>query len=407
MFGLGPSELLIVGIVAILLFGKNLPQVAAKFGKHYREFRRSLNDIQSQVNFTEAFDSAPAKSKPRRTYDYDDYDWCLTNKQIRKGLASAATDLAEREDLEVAALPTTVFGHRDIMWWATVGFMTIEGMTLVVCVAVVLDVADVVEDHQITRGQRHALADRFDAEDGGGRRRVVALGHGGSCQNGGMTFPYSGRIRLSQCAIGWAASCLVALLVVTAPAHAQEGNDQRTVLVMGDSLSAAYGLATQDGWVVLTTERIAKRHPDWRVVNASISGETTAGGRARIVDALDRHRPSVVVIALGANDGLRGLPIDAMRRNLAYMIGAAHGARAEVLLLGMQMPPNLGPEYTREFAASYPLLAERFDTALVPFLLEPIARDRDNFQADNLHPVAAAQDEIRDHVWTELEPLLD
>ncbi|HET8818327.1 MAG TPA: arylesterase [Xanthomonadaceae bacterium] len=224
-----------------------------------------------------------------------------------------------------------------------------------------------------------------------------------------MTFPYSGRARISQCAIGWAAACLVALLVALVPAVAlaQDPGERRTVLVMGDSLSAAYGLATDEGWVALTADRIAARAPGWRVVNASISGETTAGGRARIVDALDRHRPALVVIALGANDGLRGLPVDAMRRNLAYMIGAAHGARAEVLLVGMQMPPNLGPDYTRAFAASYPLLAERFGTALVPFLLEPVARDRDHFQADNLHPVAAVQDEIRDHVWTVLAPLLE
>lgn len=190
-------------------------------------------------------------------------------------------------------------------------------------------------------------------------------------------------------------------------ASAQPADAPRTVLVMGDSLSAAYGLAADEGWVALTAERIAAREPGWRVVNASISGETTAGGKARIIDALARHRPAVVVIALGANDGLRGLPIDAMRRNLAWMIGAAHGAGAEVLLVGMQMPPNLGPDYTREFAGSYPLLAGRFDTALVPFLLEPIATGRDNFQDDNLHPVAGAQGALRDHVWKGLAPLLD
>jgi len=191
------------------------------------------------------------------------------------------------------------------------------------------------------------------------------------------------------------------------PGPAASARDARTVLVMGDSLSAAYGLAAEEGWVSLTAERIADRAPGWTVVNASISGETTAGGKARIVGALVRHRPDVVVIALGANDGLRGLPIDQMRRNLAWMIGAAHGAGAEVLLLGMQMPPNLGPDYTRAFADSYPLLADRFDTALVPFLLEPIATGRDNFQDDNLHPVAGAQDDLRDHVWPALEPLLD
>lgn len=216
-----------------------------------------------------------------------------------------------------------------------------------------------------------------------------------------MTFPYSGSRRLSQCAIGWG------LLLLSCVAFAQEAGERRTVLVMGDSLSAAYGLATDQGWVALTAARMAERFPGWHVVNASISGETTAGGRSRIIDALSRHRPAVVVIALGANDGLRGLPVDAMQRNLAYMVGATHGAGAQALLVGMQMPPNLGPDYTRAFADSYPMLAARFDTALVPFLLEPIATDRDSFQDDNLHPVAAAQDELRDHVWAELAPLLD
>ncbi|HEU4813448.1 MAG TPA: arylesterase [Xanthomonadaceae bacterium] len=220
-----------------------------------------------------------------------------------------------------------------------------------------------------------------------------------------MTIPYASRHRVSQWAIRWGALLLAAMLCLTA--SAQTVDSPRTVLVMGDSLSAAYGLATDEGWVALAASRIEDRLPGWRVVNASISGETTAGGKARIIDALVRHRPSVVVIALGANDGLRGLPIDVMRRNLAWMIGAAHGARAEVLLVGMQMPPNLGPEYTRDFAESYSMLAERFDTALVPFLLEPVATERENFQGDNLHPVAGVQDELRDHVWEGLAPLLD
>lgn len=180
-----------------------------------------------------------------------------------------------------------------------------------------------------------------------------------------------------------------------------------TVLVMGDSLAAAHGLEAAQGWVALTAERIAHEKPEWRVVNASISGETSAGGAARIIDALVRHRPDVVVIELGANDGLRGLPIRQLRINLARMIGAAHGVGAKVLLIGMHMPPNLGADYTRAFADSYRLLAERFDVALLPFLLEPIAQDRNAFQADNLHPVAAAQPALRDHVWTKLAPLLD
>lgn len=191
------------------------------------------------------------------------------------------------------------------------------------------------------------------------------------------------------------------------PAAAEKRNAADTVLVMGDSLSAAYGLRAAQGWVALTAERIARTHPHWRVVNASVSGETTAGGAARIIDELVRHRPEVVVIELGANDGLRGLPTEQSRINLARMIGAAHGAGADVLLLGMRMPPNLGPDYTRAFEENYRALADRYDAALLPFLLEPIATDRSAFQSDNLHPVAEAQPKLRDHVWPALEPLLD
>lgn len=182
--------------------------------------------------------------------------------------------------------------------------------------------------------------------------------------------------------------------------------DPRVVLVMGDSLSAAYGLSAAEGWVSLTGERIAKEKPGWRVVNASISGETTAGGAARAVDAMVRHRPSVVVIELGANDALRGLPLRQTRRNLARMIGAAQGIGANVLLVGMRIPPNYGPQYTAEFERGFQDLSRRFDTALVPFLLQPVAAGRDHFQGDNLHPTAAAQPLIRDHVWPALAPLL-
>lgn len=226
---------------------------------------------------------------------------------------------------------------------------------------------------------------------------------------------YAAWQRPVQCAIGLLLASLVAVSLLTAapalagPVQAGTGSaaGTRTVLVMGDSLSAAYGMAAEQGWVALIAERLAGRKPDWRVVNASISGETSAGGAARIVDALVRHRPEVVVIALGANDGLRGLPTDRTAVNLARMIGAAHGAGAEVLLVGMRMPPNLGSTYTEAFEQNYRTLAERFDVALLPFLLEPIALDREAYQADNLHPLPAAQPQLRDHVWRELEPLLD
>lgn len=198
----------------------------------------------------------------------------------------------------------------------------------------------------------------------------------------------------------------LAPLIATAT-PARNADAAQTVLVMGDSLSAGYGMAAEQGWVALTAQRIAAEQPRWRVVNASISGETTAGGRARIIDTLARERPQVVVIALGANDGLRGLPTARSAANLAYMIGAAQGVGAKVLLIGMQMPPNLGVTYTRAFEQNYRTLAQRFDVALLPFLLAPIATDRDAYQDDNLHPTAAVQPQLRDHVWTALAPLLN
>ena len=217
----------------------------------------------------------------------------------------------------------------------------------------------------------------------------------------------------------FASSVLLALLCVCVASHAfaQPARKpatavaatpaaQRTVLVMGDSLSAAYGLSASQGWVSLTAQRIAKEKPGWRVVNASISGETTAGGAARISAALKRHKPSVVFIELGANDGLRGLPLAQIRSNLEAMIAAANAANAKVLLIGMRLPPNYGPDYTQGFERTFRELAQRKGTAYLPFLLQPIALDDRAFQSDRLHPVASAQPRLRDHVWTSLAPLL-
>lgn len=214
--------------------------------------------------------------------------------------------------------------------------------------------------------------------------------------------------RWVQCAMG------LCVLLLASAAQAQPRPDAvagdadaaRTVLVMGDSLSAAYGLRTDQGWVALLAERIAAERPGWRVVNASISGETSAGGSARVVGEVLRHRPDVVVIALGANDALRGLPLAELKRNLARMVGASQHVGAKVLLVGMRMPPNLGPDYTQGFERTYRELAGFFDIELLPFLLEPIAADRGNFMDDNLHPTAGAQPAIRDHVWPALAPLL-
>ncbi len=191
-----------------------------------------------------------------------------------------------------------------------------------------------------------------------------------------------------------------------APTPAATPSAQRAVLVMGDSLSASYGIAAAQGWVSLTARKIAKEKPGWRVVNASISGETTAGGAARIAAELKRHRPAVVVIELGANDGLRGLPLAQTRANLAKMIAAAKKTNARVLLIGMRLPPNYGPEYTREFEGAFRDLSRQHRTAFLPFLLEPVAMDDRAFQADRLHPTAAAQPKLRDHVWPALAPLL-
>jgi acyl-CoA thioesterase-1 len=179
-----------------------------------------------------------------------------------------------------------------------------------------------------------------------------------------------------------------------------------TVLVFGDSLAAAYNLAAEQGWVHLIAQRIAERKLPWRIVNASISGETTAGGLRRLAEDLKRHKPSIVVIELGANDALRGQPIAGMRANLEQMIRLARQARAEPVLVGMMIPPNYGIDYAAEFRDMYAALAAKHQLRLVPFLLEGVADKPDLFQADQLHPTARAQPRIADNVWAALEPLV-
>lgn len=178
------------------------------------------------------------------------------------------------------------------------------------------------------------------------------------------------------------------------------------VLVFGDSLSAAHGIARDDGWVALLRELLAAGDTPVAVNNASVSGETTAGGLARLPAALTRTQPEVVVLELGANDGLRALPIADMQANLASMIEASREANARVLLLGMRIPSNYGKDYGDRFHAAFEALADRYELAYVPFFLAPIASDRDNFQDDGLHPNAQAQPALLDHVWQQLAPLL-
>ena len=177
-----------------------------------------------------------------------------------------------------------------------------------------------------------------------------------------------------------------------------------TILVLGDSISAAYGIQREQGWVSRLQARLAD---DWQVVNASISGETTGGGLARLPDALDTHNPAVVIIELGGNDGLRGYPIERIRDNLSRMVDLALGAGGRVLLVGMEIPPNYGPRYTRAFAGLFSEVAERHQVALVPFLLERVALLPELMQDDGIHPTAAAQDELLETVWPYLAPLLE
>ncbi len=179
-----------------------------------------------------------------------------------------------------------------------------------------------------------------------------------------------------------------------------------TILVYGDSLSAAYGLSQNAGWPALLQARLKQEGIDYTVNNASISGETTSGGAARIGEALKAHKPSVIIVALGANDGLRGLTPEQMRANLARILSASRRAKAKVLLVGMRMPPNYGESYTRAFAQVYADLARKYKTAFVPFLLDGMADKRELFQADDMHPTAAAQPILLENVWKALLPLL-
>jgi acyl-CoA thioesterase-1 len=196
---------------------------------------------------------------------------------------------------------------------------------------------------------------------------------------------------------------LVLAVLVPAPGFAAGG----TILVLGDSISAGYGLEAREGWVSLLEARLAERPESYEVVNASVSGETTGGGLARLPDALARHRPEVVVLELGGNDGLRGYPIARIRGNLARMVALAREAGAGVLLVGMHIPPNYGARYTEAFHGTYREIAERDGVALVPFLLEGVATDGALMQGDGIHPTAAAQPLLLDNLWPTLLALLE
>ena len=180
----------------------------------------------------------------------------------------------------------------------------------------------------------------------------------------------------------------------------------KTVLVLGDSLSAAHNIPVAAGWVSLLNVRLQKMVPKWTAVNASISGETSLSGRGRLPALLQKYRPSVLVIELGANDGLRGLPLAALQENLTAMINMAHQAHAQVLLLGIELPVNYGPQYRAGLRAVYADLAKSHHLALVPFLLEGVALDPALMQDDGLHPLARGEPAVLETVWRVLKPLL-
>jgi acyl-CoA thioesterase-1 len=198
----------------------------------------------------------------------------------------------------------------------------------------------------------------------------------------------------------------VALLFAVLAAGGVAIGKPATILILGDSLSAEYGLPRGTGWVRLLADRIGQGAAQYNVVNASISGETTSGGRTRLPQLLLQHQPRIVVIQLGANDGLRGLPLASMHENLTTMIRASRAAGARVLLIGMRMPPNYGKEYAERFAAAFAQVARDEKVALVPFLLDGFAEDLAYFQSDRIHPAERAQPRMLETVWPQLSPLL-
>jgi len=203
----------------------------------------------------------------------------------------------------------------------------------------------------------------------------------------------------------------LAALVTGLPAWAQSSTTKRTptILVVGDSLSAEYGLTRGSGWVALLEKRLAEQRIAANIVNASISGDTSSGGRARLAPLLASHKPDIVVIELGGNDALRGLPLAGTSENLTAMVKAAQAVKAKVLLVGIQVPPNYGGDYMQKFSGIFENVAKKTGSAVAPFLLRGVADVADaeaNFQPDRIHPLASAHPRMLDNVWPALEPLL-
>jgi len=227
---------------------------------------------------------------------------------------------------------------------------------------------------------------------------------------------YDAATRLLRCWRCWRCALwmIVPVLVLSVwTAHAANASptttpssNAPTILVLGDSLSAEYGLTRDTGWVALLAQRLSSSHPDYRIVNASVSGETTSGGVTRLPALLAAHKPRIVILELGGNDALRGLPLDLAEQNLTTMTRAVQAAGAQVLIVGMQIPPNYGRAYAERFRLLFKTVAQTHGAAQVPFLLAGFAEDASYFQPDRIHPNAAAQPLMRDHVWHALAPLL-
>jgi acyl-CoA thioesterase-1 len=198
---------------------------------------------------------------------------------------------------------------------------------------------------------------------------------------------------------------LVLLIVVLTTSAVHAG--QQSILVLGDSISAAYGMSVAQGWVALLERRLVDSHPDVNIINASISGETTAGGLRRLPELLASHNPGIVLIELGANDGLRGYPIKNFRSNLNEMVMLSQQIDAQVILVQMEVPPNYGTRYTSAFRDSYTLIAESTDSILAPFIMEGVAGNSNLIQGDGLHPTVAAQPRLLDNVLPTLLRVLD
>jgi acyl-CoA thioesterase I len=200
---------------------------------------------------------------------------------------------------------------------------------------------------------------------------------------------------------------LLFALLMTSHAVAASSSGGRTLLVFGDSLSAAYGLQVDQGWVAMLQKRLESQGYGYRVVNASVVGETTIGGRGRLARALEQHKPALVILELGANDGLRGLPVKDVEANLAAMIAAIRTAKAQLLLVGIVLPPNYGQQYANSLAGVYPKLATAHKVPLLPFLLDGVALESRFMQGDGLHPNALGQPRVLENIWTALKPLLE